>query len=244
MKIYGHLRIFAFLFATFPLLTFAQHSRQSLMQPKYEDFNLKFWVRQMTVVQYYASGQDIDFQETYCFDSVGNLSTYTKHGFGGQQTTNYPLTQLNPRMQYDFDYDGDILRILEFDLKHRLISSEHYIYGSGGNLVQSIKYIYVADSGVVTKRTVSNYDKRERLSSIDQYSADELLLWSEKRKYDRRGNLVKRVQTFCNDDEVTVTTERRVYTYDRRGNWTKCRYSLNGKEIYIIERKIDYYGEQ
>ena len=45
------------------------------------------------------------------------------------------------------------------------------------------------------------------------------------------------------DLAVTVSVERRSYTYDRHGNWTSCRYSLDGKEIYTIERKIEYYGE-
>ena len=223
---------------------FAQHTRQQLMQPNYDSYNLRHWVRQMTVVQHYASGQDINFQETYLFDSVGNLTTYTKRGFGGQKITNYPLMQLNPRMQYDFDYDGDILRILEFDLKHRLISSEHYIYASGGNLMQKIHYAYnAADSGAVMERIVTIYDKNERPVSISTYTPDELLLVAEKIKYDRRGNDIKRTITYYDEESTTVTTEKRSYTYDRHGNWTSCRYSLDGKEFYTIERTMDYYGD-
>lgn len=214
------------------------------MQPKYEDFNLKFWVRQMTVVQRYASGQDINFQETYLFDSVGNLAEYRKRGFGGQRVTKYPLAKLDPYKRYDFDYDGDILRIMEFDQMNRLASSLHYIYGSGGNLVQTVKYSYnVADSGAVMERQVTVYDKNERPVSINTYTPDELLLVAEKIKYDRRGNDTKRTITYYDEDSTTVTTERRSYTYDRHGNWTQCRYSLNGKEIYTISRTIEYYGE-
>lgn len=222
----------------------AQHSRQALMQPKYEDFNLKFWVRQMTVVQRYASGQDINFQETYLFDSVGDLAEYRKRGFGGQNITKYPLPQLDPQKRYDFDYDGDILRVMEFDMKGRLASSTHYIYGSGGNLVQTVSYAYnEADSGAVMERTVTLYDKHERPVSINTYTPDELLLVAEKMKYDRRGNNTQRRITYYDEESTTVSVERRSYTYDRHGNWTSCRYSLDGKEIYTIERKIEYYGE-
>ena len=222
----------------------AQHTRQGLLQPKYEDFNLKFWVRQMTVVQRYATGMDINFQETYLFDSVGDLAEYRKRGFGGQNITKYPLPQLDPQKRYDFDYDGDILRVMEFDMKGRLASSTHYIYGSGGNLVQTVSYAYnEADSGAVMERTVTLYDKHERPVSINTYTPDELLLVAEKMKYDRRGNNTQRRITYYDEESTTVSVERRSYTYDRHGNWTSCRYSLDGKEIYTIERKIEYYGE-
>ena len=223
----------------------AQHTRQGLLQPKYEDFNLKFWVRQMTVVQRYATGMDINFQETYLFDSVGDLAEYRKRGFGGQNITKYyPWPQLDPQKRYDFDYDGDILRVMEFDMKGRLASSTHYIYGSGGNLVQTVSYAYnEADSGVVMERTVTLYDKHERPVSINTYTPDELLLVAEKMKYDRRGNNTQRRITYYDEESTIVSVERRSYTYDRHGNWTSCRYSLDGKEVYSIERKIEYYGE-
>ena len=224
---------------------YAQHTRQALTQPDYDSYNLLSWPRKITVVQHYASGQDINFQETYLFDSVGNLTEYRKRGFGGERATRYPLTleEISQNRQYTFDYDGDVVELRQYDLRGRLTSSTHCIYSDGGNLSQSIEYTYDADSGIVTRRTVSVYDKKERLASINQYTADELLLWSERRKYDRRGNLVRRTQTFYNDDEVQTTVECRSYTYDRRGNWTQCRYTLNGKQMYTIERTIEYYGD-
>lgn len=234
----------------FPVALSAQHNRQSLTQPDYDDYNLRFWPRQITVVQKYDSGEDINFQETYCFDSVGRLTEYRKRGFGGERVTHYPLAMsesagwwVRESDYYHFDYDGDLMELHQYDLKGRLYSSTHYIYAEGGNLVMTVEYTYDLDSGVVAKRTVSNYDKKERLVAVAQYTADELLLVSEKRKYDRRGNLVKRVRTFYDDKEPIVNTEKRVYTYDRHGNWIQCRYILNGKQEYMMERTIIYYGE-
>lgn len=237
-------KFFCFFFL-FPCLMYAQHSRQGLTQPDYDTYNLRAWPRQITVVQKYNGGNDNNFQETYLFDSTGHLKEYRKRGFGGERTTRYPLTMsdISQNKQYTFDYDGDLVELRQYDLRKRLISSTHCIYAEGGNLAMSIEYTYHPDSTVVTRRTVSTYDKRERLASIEQYTADELLLWTERRKYDKKGNLKKRTQTFYNDDEVTVTTETRTYTYDRRGNWTHCRYALNGQPMYTIEREIKYYGE-
>lgn len=229
---------------------FAQHTMQSLMRPDYDDYNLKAWPRQMTVVQRYESGNDNNFQETYLFDSTGCLTEYRKRGFSGEQVTHYPLVitdsggwgRMGSRL-YKFDYDGDVLELRQFDRRGRLSSSTHFIYADGGNLAMSVEYAYDSDSGVVTKRTVSVYDRHERLVTIEQYTADELLLWRESRKYDRRGNLIRRVQTFYNDEETETTVEKRSYSYDRFGNWTQCRYFMNGKAMYFIERDIDYYGQ-
>lgn len=221
---------------------FAQHNRATLLQPTCESYNLCGKPRQMVVVQHYQSGNDNNFQETYLFDSVGKLTEYRKRGFGGVKVTAYPLTleAISVNRQYKFDYDGDVLELRQFDLMGRLIATTHCIYARGGNLVQSIEYSYDADSGAVIKRTVSDYDKHERLNAVRQYTADELLLWEETRKYDRRGNLVRRIQTFYNDTDKETTVEKRTYTFDRHGNWTLCRYSLNGREMYSIEREIIY----
>lgn len=234
--------LFIFLF---PCMLWAQHTQQGLLQPNYDTYNLRHWPKQITIVQHYASGQDINFQESYLFDSVGNLVEYRKRGFGGLRITKYPLQELDPQKQYDFDYDGDILRVMVFDLKKRLVSSTHYIYGSGGDLAQAISYAYnAADSGAVMERTVTLYDKHERPVSINTYTADELLLVAEKIKYDRRGNDIRRTITYYDEESTTVTTEKRAYIYDRHGNWTKCIYSLNGDKIYTIERTFEYYGDK
>ena len=220
----------------------AQHNRMTLLQPTYASLNLRDNPRQVVVIQRYVSGNDNNFQETYSFDGKGNLTEYRKRGFGGEKVTSYPLTlsDLEKNKKYIFDYDGDVLELRQFDLKGRLISTMHYIYARGGNLAQSVEYTYDADSGNVVKRTVSDYDKREQLKTVRQYTADELLLWEEFRKYDRHGNMTKRVQTFYSDNDKETTVEKRTYSYDSHGNWTSCRYTFNGREIYTIDRTITY----
>ncbi len=229
----------------------AQHTRRSLTHPDYDDYNLKAWPQEMTVVHRYSAGNDVNFQEVYLFDSTGHLSQYTKRGFGGRQSVAFPLAMtaeggwnVLESIHYKFDYDGDIVESRQYDLKGRLAISAHYIYAEGGNLVQHIEYTYDPDSNVVSKRTVYSYDKHERLVKMEQYTADELLLCSEKRKYDRRGNLVKRTQVFYSDEGTSTTVEKRSYTFDKHGNWTQCRYALNGKHLYTIVRTIVYYGEK
>lgn len=228
------------LFFVFPCLLCAQHSRQALLQPTCSDYNLYGNPRLVTVVQKYDQGNDINFQETYIFDSTGLLTAYSKRGFGGEKVTRYPLVSLPQNHHYTFDYDGDVLELCQYNQNGTISSSTHYIYVKGGNLAMTVEYTYSADSCVVIRRTVSYYDKHERISKVFQYTADELLLMAEKRKYDRRGNLVKRMQTFYGEESSDITVERRQYQYDRNGNWTRCHYSLNDNAMYTIERTIEY----
>ena len=225
----------------------AQHSRQALMQPDCRQFNLRSWPVSVTAVQQYHQGDDVNFEETYLFDTTGHLSEYRKRGFGGQHVTTYPLTmeQLqggsdNPSRLYTFDFDGDIVEMRHLDMKGRLSQSTHYIYALDGHLMQTVEYDYDTETGAVAKRTVADYDKHEHMVSKMQYTADELLLWKEKLSYDRRGNLVKRIQTFYHDEETDTTVEQRSYTYDSRGNWTECRHIINGRPVYTTIRTIIY----
>jgi hypothetical protein len=235
--------LFLLFYFPFPAFLSAQHNKAQLLQPTCASHNLRDNPRQMVVVQRYQSGNDNNFQETYLFDSLGKLTEYRKRGFGGEKVTAYPLTleALSVNRQYKFDYDGDVLELRQFDLRGRLIATTHCIYGRGGNLVQSVEYTYHADSGAVVKRTVSDYDKKERLKTVRQYTSDELLLWEEHRQYDRRGNLIKRTQTFYNGNEKETTVEKRSYSFDSHGNWILCRYSLNGTPMYSISRSLTYY---
>ena len=222
-------------------LVSAQHTRQGLLQPSCADYNLRGNPLKVTAIQKYEQGNDVNFQEIFIFDTTGKLTQYRKRGFGGERFTDYPLTRLDPQLHYDFDYDGDILRAIEFDMKKRLVSSTHYIYGRGGNLMQTVRYSYSnADSGAVIERQVTIYDKHERPVTISTYTADELLLVAIKLKYDRRGNNTLRRTTYYDEESTTVTSERRKYTYDTHSNWTRCQYLLDDKPIYTIERTIEY----
>ena len=219
----------------------AQHTRQSLLQPTRADYNLVGPVRQVTSVQRYEGGNDMNMQEVYEFDSVGRLTAYRKRGFGGERVTQYPPERLDPSVEYSFDFDDDVLESRHHDLQGRLTASVHYIYSQTGRLVQTIEYRYANGQGVVSQRTVSDYDGHERLASIRQYSSDELLLMSEKRRYDRRGNLKRRTQRFYSYGAEDKSSEQRGYTYDAHGNWTECRYTHNGKPLYTIVRTVEYF---
>jgi len=218
--------------------THAQHTRQALLAPTTHDFNLCHCVRQAVVMQRYADGNDINFSETYLFDDKGNLTEYRKRGFGGEKVTSYPLAAIDDRSVCSFDYDGDITERRDYDQMGRLASSTHYIYAEGGNLIETIKYTYQADSGVVVSREVTQYDKKEHPVRIMTFTADELLLLETMMKYDRHGNMTRRTQIFYDDEECEKHVEQRSYTYDDHKNWVHCEVSIDGQSRYTIVREL------
>ena len=220
--------------------TNAQHTRQSLLAPTANDCGLCRCVSQAVVVQHYPSGNDINFEETYLFDNQGDLTEYRKRGFGGERVTTYPLASVGSQTECRFDYDGDLLERLDYDMQGRLHSTTHYIYAEGGNLVESIVYTYHSDSGMVKSREVTTYDKKEHPVRQQLFSADELLQMETTMRYDRHGNLTRRIQLFYDDDATERHEERRRYSYDKHGNWVQCQVFYDGKERYTIERILTY----
>ncbi len=216
----------------------AQHTRQALLAPKTSDFGLCGCVRQATVVQQYADGNDINFSETYHFDPQGNLTQYCKRGFGGETVTRYPLDGVGPRAVCSYDYDGDLTERRDYDLTGRLATSTHHIYAAGGNLAQTIVYSYHADSGVVKSREVTTYDKKEHPVKVQTFTADELLLMETTMKYDRHGNMTRRTQLFYDDEECEKHVEQRTYIYDDHNNWIRCEVAIDGQKRYTITRDL------
>lgn len=228
-----------------PCCLWAQHNMKSLQQPMRWDYNLRGAVRQVVAVQKYATGNDMNFQEVYDFDSAGHLTSYTKRGFGGERITRYPLKNrdMGRHTQYITGWGDDFEEVRQYGSKGQLLSSTHYIYGPKGSLAETVEYTYSPDSNVVTTRKVATYDKYERLKTVQLFTADELLLMTEKYKYDRYGNLVRRTQKFYEDDLQRTTVEERKYVYDKHKNWVRCSFYNDGKRVCDIERTLNYYGE-
>ncbi|MCR4828567.1 MAG: hypothetical protein K5864_03790 [Bacteroidales bacterium] len=225
-----------------PFAAVAQHSEQSLLQPSWSDCNLKGKVKQVTELQRYSSGNDMNRETVYTFNSKGMMQSQVVRGFGGERVTNYPLKSRDLNFRYTTDWGGDLVEVRHFNMRGQLVSSVHYIYAADARLLQTVAYGYGSDTAIVTTRTVSKYNKKERLTKVEQYSADELLLMKEQYKYDKHGNLTRRTQTFYSEEGTkTTTVERRSYVYDKQKNWTSCTYYNNGRHYYTLERTLVYY---
>lgn len=214
-------------------------------QPTAAGLGLKSSVRKVVSLTQYEGGNDMTLEEEWDFAADGKLTRYVKRGFGGEHVTAYPRPQEDSKLQKTTrDDDGDPLEVRSYAQDGRLLSSAHYVYAEGGALAAIVTYAYgTDDENVVSSHTEAYYDKHGHLSSVEQYTADAELQMTERYKYNRHGDLVKRTQTFFDGAEKEVATEQRKYTYDSRGNWTRCTYLNNGKSYYAVCRTFDYYAQ-
>lgn len=213
------------------------------LQPTAVDFGLKGKVDTATAVWHYDGGNDMNMEEEWCFDPAGKLLCYTKRGFGGEHVTRYPIPQESDRLQKTVrDDDGDPTEVRRYTQEGRLLSSAHYVYAEGGALAAVVTYAYgTDDENVVSSHTETYYDKGGRISTVEQYTADAVLQMTEHYRYNRHGDMTKRVQTFAEGTDKEVATEQRKYTYDRQGNWINCIYLHNGKRYCAVSRTIIYH---
>lgn len=217
--------------------------QETFFQPTRIDQNLKGKVMRVVSVQKYTQGTDMNYEETWDYEQNGKLSEYVKRGFGGERKTVYPERKAdNPRVHTEYDRDGDPLVTYHYDGEHRLVRSKHYIYGIGGTLVVAVEYAYDQENGgAVMVRKLCQYDKKEHLAEVFQYSVDEVLQMEEHYRYDKQGNLTERIQTFYDEEKRTQTREQRKYKYDKQGNWVHCEYFHNGIQLSTTDRTITYF---
>ena len=93
-----------------------------------------------------------------------------------------------------------------------LIESIHYVYKSMDDLALKIEYTY-HNNGVVNTRTLENY-RNNQIVGRWQYTADDLLLFEESWKYDNKGRLLWRRQTFYDGAYIDKFIEKRKYRKD------------------------------
>lgn len=114
----------------------------------------------------------------------------------------------------------------------RVSESRHDVFSDKGLLSVRITYTYDT-AGIVLYRTLTSFNEQGHIQRREQYTVSDYLLLEEDFKYDRRGNLVKRVSIFY--DETTSksdkTVETRRYTYASDGTILHATYLMNG-QIY------------
>ena len=117
-----------------------------------------------------------------------------------------------------------------YDESGRLASSKHNIYDNKDRLAVAVVYGY-GEKGVVEERQLISYDAQQRISKRMIYAADEVLLMEETFKYDKWGNLIKRVQYLYDEGNQKIVETRR-YRYSKDGTVQSRRYYLDGVLYY------------
>lgn len=185
-------------------------------QPRWSTYNLYDKVKHITSVTKYEGASDMNYQETFDFDTAGKQTTYTRKGFGKEQQITYPLpVEIDSLVRTNFDQDKDIVERLHFTPRQTLSHSTHYVYSAPHKLIMTIDYEYSED-GVIVVRTLTEYNSGRNPVSVHKYTPDEVLLLEEHYTYDKYDNPVKKVQIFYDEVANTQTkiVEQRKYKYD------------------------------
>lgn len=220
------------------------HSVYSQKQPNLSTYNLRKSVKKVQSITTYDGAHDMNYQEDYFFDTLGDLITYKKHGFGRTQIINYPIEATTDSLtKTKYDHDGDAVQRITKTTDGVPKKSTHYTYNAPHDMSMTIAYEYSED-GIIESRTLTHYNNINQIESVYKYTPDEVILLEEHYTYDRYGNLIKKIQIFYDDvaETQTKTIEQRKYKYDRYGNWCYQQYSLNGVKRFTTTRTFEYYS--
>ena len=128
--------------------------------------------------------------------------------------------------------------ILAKSIMSKIVSSTHYVYGNALNILQVITYKYYREG--MCEKTVGFYSSDGKLTKVQKFDPDDELVNEIVFKYDKHGNLTKRVTTFYNLDEVEKHTDEYKYKYDKNGNWVEKRFFANGECYMTSTRALEY----
>ena len=226
------------------IMAILAHPLFAQYMPRWATYNLYYTVKHITSVTVYEGASDMNYQETFDFDTAGCQTSYTRKGFGKDQQITYPVPiEGDSLVRTNFDQDKDIIEKLYFTPNNTLSHSTHYVYSAPHKLIMTIDYEYSED-GVIVVRTLTEYNDQRNPVSVHKYTPDEVLLLEEHYTSDKFANLVKKQQIFYDEIANTQTkiVEQRKYKYDRYSNWYSQQYILNGTKRYTVTRSIEYYN--
>lgn len=175
--------------------------------------------------------------KSYFNDDPAADMTYTYSNDNTVVTSKDSVSGLTSEVHRSFDHQGNIIKMEEYDNgtktgvayneyneKNQLISQistyfDHpllqkieyrYTYDSQGNELEENQEMTYTDGTISTSRTVSQYDSRNRLTEVSQYTGD-TLSYTYLYTYDDTANTQTRTTTEANSGKL-------VYTYDDHGN--------------------------
>jgi hypothetical protein len=92
-----------------------------------------------------------------------------------------------------------------------------------------------------SRREVYLYDDKGNETEVDKFDGVGSLTERDISKYDDKGNEIEN-SSYGSDSTLSKTTTE-IYTYDEYGNWIKEMDYEDGKPYRVVERELEYYGD-
>lgn len=141
---------------------------------------------------------------------------------------------LNKHTRFEFDTKGNIIKEINFN------DSDYFSYSisSSGKIIEKIE----------KEDTERNYFIEKEFSS-DNKLIRETWFWEKiinhKVRYEYNDNLISKLYYFDswgkekNDIKPSIITFK--YKFDKHKNWIECTKNVDGKDLYLWKREIQYY---
>lgn len=214
-----------------------------------------------------VSGYKEDKKDDYFYGYAYNLLTYDNSS-KLIETSYFTEEHKQEGSKYTYDSDGRLKSVIKVDQyrgeKEVDIIDHENIYDERGNLVQINYYdtsISAKELGKLRAKSLKTYENN--LIVKDVYISEEKNV-TKTYSYDNLGRKIRETLNsneplnthiileydFNNQNHITKLKYTKndktsivdfVYTYDRYNNWTKQVKSVNGKEMFILTRKITYF---
>lgn len=217
-------------------------------------------VKQITSTMRVPTGNDMNQQQIFYFNSNGELDSISTIGFGGRHTTPYPIPDTKEHHKSSnglidttfaggkineitiYDPDGDKEENHTFNTHTGQLSSSIYmVYRKPHSL--SMEKTFVFRNGKVFNIYYFTINKKGQYVKQEVYTPDERLITLTKNKFNSKGLQTKSIRTQYDDNgavESRYTQESR-YTYDKEGNWISMESYYNGKLVSTTTREIIYW---
>jgi len=158
---------------------------------------------------YMPQDPEYSFREVYTYDWTGeNVQEYRSYSSG----------KLEEKQTYQYDSDGQLIKLVSRDKNNTFLWSEEFIYNASGNIIREEgRYADGAYFIIVTQ-----YDDagRETYSNETTYVDGHTDVWNTYYTYKESGNSWSKTTSVYDYDDQFLYDYTESYNYDSKGNLT------------------------
>lgn len=208
-----------------------------------------------------TSSQTAEKDQAFEYDSLGRISREIIIRRKMSDKPNDPKPSVeSTRIIYTYDAKNRLKQKLQYDLSDKLTSTKTFEYDSLNNLVlekaiqgnekDSIVYSYNRKNQLILLEWFDEADKLKDRTFFE-YGTDGFVVHQKWEDFDDGipdGTVVYKYENGHEKEILDIEAdgtfggkETYSFTFDKTGNWIRKVTIIDNEEIFIIERKIEYY---
>jgi len=211
-------------------------------------------------------GHNLRLKCVFSYNKKNKLKEQIRYNSKGDETC---------RILYEYGVGDERIKVTDYRPNGTISGETNNKYNDNFKLIESIgygqKYTFEYDrkgnriqSNYITakQKYIYKYNSSNKILEATKYDLNNTILFEEAYYYNRKGFLIKKVNTSPkgdnyeyhytyndNDNLVEKSTvfswrkpSKYIFEYDKNGNWIKKYKYENSECLYLWERKINYYN--